>query len=278
VALLLIIPPALALLLRSSLAELLTDGFLRLVDPALHDHRPFDPEKNQRCLNAVARLIHIGRREEAILLGEQFKQSGDVDVLALETLLEFHGLKPPRAKISTPLAEAARLRTEGKFAEAETVLRSLLANHPVDAEAAMMLMRLYAEELRQPGRAHEILRTLEKDLHIAPSLLEFARSSIDEWSRPKLETKAAVVPPRVESVDELLAQGAFGTAIERLEEEIILQPQNFELRVKLAEVHAVHCQNLPRAEKIIRQIELDPDFKPPQVAAARLKLKAWRAT
>jgi hypothetical protein len=278
VVLLLIIPPSLALLLRSSLAELLTHGFLRFVDPTLHDRRPHDPGKNQRYLDTIAHLIKSGRRDEAVQLGKEFQRSGEVDIVALENLLEFHGLKPARTRISTPLVQAARLRADGNFAAAETLLKSLLAKNPADADAAMMLMRLCAEDLRQPGRAHEILRALEKNPHVARGLVEFARRSIDDWNRPKSEAKALVVTTKVESIDDLLAHGAFGTAIERLEEEIILQPQNFELRVKLAEVHAVHCNNVQRAEKIVRQMELDPDLNQQQIAVARMKLRQWQTT
>ncbi len=278
VPLLLIIPVSIALILRSSVAELCTHGVLRLIDPTLNDQRPFDAGKNLRYLNTVAHLLKNGRRHEALRLSEEFKRSGEVDVVALENLLEFHGVRTERVKISTPLAEAARLRTEGKIAEAEKLLESLLAKNPADSEAALQLMRLCAEDLRQPYRAHELLRALAKQPHADRNLIEFARRSIDDWSRPKSETKATIAPSRVQSVAELLAQGAYGTAIERLEEEISLWPQNLELRVKLAEVHAVHCGNLVRAEKIIRQIELDPDASPSLVAVARMKLQEWRTT
>jgi hypothetical protein len=79
-------------------------------------------------------------------------------------------------------------------------------------------------------------------------------------------------------VDEFLAQGSFGTAIEMLEEQIGTQPGDFELQLKLAEVYAVHCKNMMRAEKIIGQIERSAKFSPQQIATARVKLKEWHAT
>jgi thioredoxin-like negative regulator of GroEL len=139
----------------------------------------------------------------------------------------------------------------------------------------MMLMRLFAQDLRQPAKAHEILRQLAKQPHVAASHLEFARRSIDEWSR--LQPERTEAPAQPESVDELLAQGFFGTAVDLLEEKIKAQPQDFELRLKLAEVHAVRCKNFQQAEKIIRQLEADPHFNPQQTGSARLKLKEWRA-
>jgi thioredoxin-like negative regulator of GroEL len=272
---LIIIPVSIALLLRSSVSELFTHGFLRFLDPALHDDRPLDPGKSRRYQDAIARLIQNGQRDEAIKLCEELKLSGEVDLVTLENTLEFLGVKQDRAQMPKPLAQAARLRAEGKFAEAEQRLKSLLAQNPADAGAAMMLMRLFTQDLRQPGKAHEILRQLEKQPHVSASHVEFARRSIDEWSRPMPEKTEVAAPP--ESVEELLAQGFLGTAIERLEEQIKAQPQDFALRLKLAEIHAVRCKDFQRAEKIIRQMETSSNFSPPQTESARAKLKEWRA-
>ena len=81
-------------------------------------------------------------------------------------------------------------------------------------------------------------------------------------------------PP--ESVEALLAQGFLGSALEKLEEQIKAQPQDFELRLKLAEIYAVHCKDLRRAEKIIRQMETGSNFSPQRIESARAKLKEWR--
>jgi lipopolysaccharide biosynthesis regulator YciM len=78
-------------------------------------------------------------------------------------------------------------------------------------------------------------------------------------------------------VDELLAGGGFGTAIEILEEQLRLRPDDFDLRLKLAEVYGRHCGNLHRAEKIIREIETHAGFSPEQIQAARKSLQDWRA-
>lgn len=275
VLLLLIIPPSLALLLRSSIAEVLAQGFLRFVDPTLHDARPLDPGKSRRYQDTIAHLIQNGRRDEAVKLCEELKQSGEVDIVTLEHTLEFLGVKQERTQKLKPLGEAARLREQGKFTEAEQLLKSLLLKNPSDADAAMMLMRLYAGDLRQAGRAHEVLRALEKQPHIVASHIEFARRSIDEWSRAKPEKTNPVAQPQAESVEELLSQKFFGSAIELLEEKITAHPQDFELRLKLAGVHAVHCNNFQRAQKIISQMEVN--FSPQQVELAQAKLKEWRA-
>ncbi|HEX5398155.1 MAG TPA: tetratricopeptide repeat protein, partial [Verrucomicrobiae bacterium] len=76
-----------------------------------------------------------------------------------------------------------RLRSDGNFAQAETILRALLAENPSDVEAALMLMRLYAQDLRHGEKAETVLRSLEQQPNIAPAYLEYARHSIMESSR-----------------------------------------------------------------------------------------------
>jgi hypothetical protein len=271
---LIIIPVSIALVLRSSAAEVFAGGFMRLIDPTLHDHRPLDPGKSQRHQDTIARLIRNGRRDEAIKLCEELKQTGEVDLVTLENTLEFLGV-PQNRRRENPLSQAARLRVEGDFSKAEKLLRAMLAKNPADAGAAMLLLRLCAQDLRQPNRAHELLRVLEKQAHLPASHLEFARRSIAEWSRHQPEPAGEVLAPKADSVDDLLAQGFFGSAVEMLEREIRARPQNFELQLKLAEVFAVNCKNLPRAEKIIRQMERV--FSPAQVETARAKLADWRS-
>ncbi len=210
---LIIIPMSIAIVLRSSLSELFAGGFLRMVDPALYDDRQLDPKKARRYQDAIAHLIHNGRREEAIKLCEELKQSGEVDVVTLENTLEFLGVKQERAPAAKPLVVAGRLRTERKFVEAEQLLQSLLVKNPADDAAAIMLMRLYAQDLRQPDRAHQVLHALKKQPHVPAGNLEFARHSIAEWSRPQPPSLPVTdTPPKAETVDDFLAQDGFGTA------------------------------------------------------------------
>ena len=272
---LLIIPVSIALLLRSSISELFAGGFLGLLDPALHDRREHDFKKARRYQDAIAHLIHNGRREQAIKLCEELKLSGEVDLATLEHTLEFLGVKQERAAAVSPLVAAGRLRTQGKFAEAEQLLKSLLLKNPADDGAAMLLMRLYAQDLRSPERAHEVLRALEKQPHARADYLEFARRSIVEWNQPSPPPLPAPVLPHPQSVDDLLAQGSYGTAVEMLKGQIKTQPDAFDLQLKLAEVYALHCKNLLSAEKIVRQMERTSNVNPEQIALARAKLAEW---
>jgi tetratricopeptide (TPR) repeat protein len=262
----------LALVWAGCIAELFARWFHHLVDPA--DEQEFDPNQGLRDLETIASLIKNGRREEAVQLSRKLRESGDISVLVLETRLEHLGIKLESVPKPRPLTDAYHLRMQGRFQEAESILKPLLAEDPRNVDAAMMLMRIYAQDLRQPQKATEILEALAKQAHVSPAHIEFAHRSIGEWSqgKPKPETVEALP----ESIDEMLAQGYFGTVIEILEQKIEEQSRDLDLRLKLAEVYSQHCGNIHRAEKIVRQIEIDPGFTPEQVQHARTKLGEWR--
>ena len=269
---LLVIGGMLALIWAGCMAELFARWFHHLVDPA--DEREFDPNKGLRDLDMIASLIKNGRREEAVQLSQILKESGEVSVLALETMLEHLGIKQESVQKPRPLTEAYHLRMQGRFQEAEAILKPLLAEDPRNVDAAMMLMRIYAQDLRHPHQAKEILQLLEKQPHVSPAHVEFARRSIGEWSQGKPKPETVVAPP--ESIDELLTQGYLGTVIEILEQKIEEQPRDFDLRLKLVEVYSQHCGDVDRAGKIVREIEISPGFTPEQAQNARTKLEEWR--
>ncbi len=264
----------LAIIWCGCISELVARGFHWLFDP--EDHREFDPHQNRRDLDTIARLIKDGRKEEAIQLCQKLQESGEVSVLTLETMLEQLGVKQDSVKRAKPLAEADYLRSQGKLSEAEAMLNSLLVENPANVDAALMLMRLYAQDMRRSDKACEVLRSLEKQPHVPSAPIEFARRSIDEWTNPRPKEVAVEVQP--ESVDELVAHGYFGTAIDILEQKTKDEPQDFNLWMKLAETHGQHCGNVNRAEKIIQQIEANSAFNPEQIQLAKTKLKEWRGT
>jgi tetratricopeptide (TPR) repeat protein len=262
----------LALLWCGCLSELAAQIFHELVDP--QDRRRFDPHKSRRDLDMLNTLIKSGRKEEAIQLCQVLKESGDVSVSTLETMLERLGVKPENVSLPKPLAEASRLRSEGKFNEAEAILNSLLTENPANTQAALLLVRLYAQDMHRADKASEVLRAIEQQPNVARAHVEFARRSIHEWSHPQAKKAAAERLP--ESIDELLAGRYFGTAIEILERKIKEQPADFDSWLKLAETHGRYCGNISRAEKIVRQIENNPAFSLEQIQLAGTKLAEWR--
>jgi hypothetical protein len=270
--LLLLVVGLLALIWTGCVTELCAGWFHRLVDP--EDKREFDPNQSARNMDMVASLIKNGRNEEAVQLCEMLKESGDANVLVLETLLARNGIRFESAKKPRPLTEAHRLRSEGKFDEAAAVLNSMLAENPSNVDAALMLMRLYVQDLKRSDKAGEVLRALEKQPHIPPSHIDYAQRSIQDWGRPKRAPEVVVLP---ESVDELLACGYLGTAIEVLKRKVKEQPQDFDSWLKLAEAHGLYSANIPRAEKMVQKIEEGRIFSPEQIQIAKDKLKEWRA-
>jgi predicted Zn-dependent protease len=261
----------LAFLWAGCISELSAHGFNWLIDP--EDDREFDPNKSLRDLDAIATLIKNGNKEAAIQLCKELKESGDASVLAMETMLEHFGI-PKDIQKPKPLTEASRLRRQGKFTEAETILNSLLLENPSNVDAALMLIRLYAQELRQPNQAMGVLRALEQQPYVSPSHIDFARRLILERNQEKPKPEKVEAQP--DSIDELLAKRYLGTAVEMLEQKTGEQPQDFELWLKFAEVHAVHCGDVNRAEKIVRQIAVNPLFTAEQIQLAKNKLKEWR--
>ena len=262
----------LTLIWSGCISELSAHGFHRLIDP--EDDREFDPKKGLREMDVIGDLIRSGQKEKAIQLCQMLKRTGGVNPFVLEMTLEHLGVPQQSVRRPKPLLEADRLRSQGKFKEAELILGSLLAQNPRNLDAAMMLMRLYAQDLHRPERAMEVLRALEKQPHLPSAHLEFARRSIGEWDQGKPRTEEVEAQP--ESMDELLAQGYFGTVIEMLEQKIKEQPGDFDLRLTLAEVYARHCGDDLRAKTIVQQIESNPVFSPEQKLSARPKLEEWR--
>jgi len=267
-------PLTIALLLRSSISEIFSGGFMRMIDPASYDKRELDLKRSQRHRDNLAWLIHHGKREQAIKLCEELRKSGELDEATLASTLEFLGVQQDWTKHTSPLNRAQQLRSAGKFPEAEQALKSMLQKNPADEGAVMVLIRLYAQDLRQPSRAQEVLRNFERQPAASRAHVEFARRSIEEWSRGKTPPVApALAHPLPETVEAMIAVRAFGSAIAKLEEQVAAAPGKMSLRLKLAEVHAVHCANLPRAEKILRQAAAEiPGTK--ELVEARLK--EWR--
>jgi len=265
-----ILPVCIGLLWCGCIAELFSRGFHRLIDS--DDRREFDPHQSARNLDLVASLLKSGRHTEAAQLVETFKESGDANILVMETLLARSGIQFENDRKPKPLTEAYNLRSQGKYDEAAALLNSLLAENPSNVDAALMLMRLYVQDLQRSDKAAEVLRALERQPHIPTGHIEYARRSIHGWGRKEHAPETVVLP---ESVDELLACGYQGTAIEILERKVKEQPQDFDSWLKLAEAHGLYSGNLQRAGKIVEKIEGNRDFSAEQILVAKVKLKEW---
>jgi hypothetical protein len=271
VPILLIAPISIALVWRSCLSEWWVHGFIHLIFS--EDKGEFDPNAGTRGLERVAALLREGHRDEALQLAETLMKSGDANVLVLETMLARAGLEPKGPQAADPLAEVYRLRSEGKFAGAVTRLSAFVELNPSNVQAQILLIRLYAQDLKQPDDAAEALRLLEKQPHAPKWQIDYARHSLHEWGQDK--PGPAPAEPLPESIDELLAKGYSGTAIEILDQKIKETPGDFDLWMKLVEAHAVYFRDKYTAQKIVRKMERNRAFTTHQVQIAKAKLTQW---
>jgi thioredoxin-like negative regulator of GroEL len=188
------------------------------------------------------------------------------------------GTPPPESlKESKPLTEASQLRQIGKLKEAETVLTSLLKREPSNVHAALMLIRLYGQDMRQLDRAAKVLRSLEHVPHVSTAYIEFARRSLVDVQTESAPPASAVPEETMpQSIEELIAKKYLGTAIEALEKRCEIEPGDFDAWLKLAEVYGVHCANLAMAEKTIRRIGANSAFNAEQKQQAQKRFREWR--
>jgi tetratricopeptide (TPR) repeat protein len=260
----------LALLWCGCLSQMGAQLFKAVIDP--DDNRRFEPNREKRQLEKIGELIRRGKKKQAIRLCQALKASGEVSPAALDMTLAHLGVSLETPKIVKPLATAHRLRMQGEYRKAASILKSLLAKNPRNLDAAMPLMRLYVQDMRRPDKALKVLKALEKEPNISDAHLDFARRSIKEWGQFQPEAPAKIPPTG--SVDELVAHGFIGTAIETLEEHVEAKPEDFDLRLKLAELFACHANNLTAAERVINQMETG--FTPEQRERAIAKLHDWQ--
>lgn len=265
-----------AVLWVGCISEAGSQYFHHLIDP--QDKRPYDPKASTRDLDAIGDLIRSGRKEEAIQLCRALLQTSPDLRPSLETAL--HHLGAPPAELPRqfkPLADASQLREAGKFKEAEAVLTLLLKTEPANIDAALMLIRLYGQDMGRPDKAAKVLRSLEAEPHVSAAYIEIARRSIIDWQAQSASPANVVQEePMPESIDDLIAGKYLGTAIEVLERQCETEPGKFDIWLKLAEVHGAHCGNIQLAEKTIRRIEANPAFDPEQKQHARNQLREWR--
>ena len=266
-----VIPVALALLWCGPIAEMVSHKFNKLLGTAGSDVA-FEKDKSVENMEVVANLIQAGRHEEALELYETLEESGDANVAVLETLLDRAGIPHKKFKQPKPLLDAGQLRTQGKFAEAEQILKSLLEQNPSNTAAPMMLMRLYVQDFKRSDKAMDVLRALQRQPHIPAAQIEYAQRSIHDWGQKKVE-EIIELP---ETVEELLAAGYFGTAIDMLEKAAAEQPDNFEAQLKLAEAYGLHSRDISKAKKIIEKLEKKSIFTDAQIQTAKAKLEEWR--
>ena len=143
-------------------------------------------------------------------------------------------------------------------------------------EAAMLLMQIYSQNLHQNALAYEVLVEAEQRADVPKAYVEFARRSLNEWAvsrskRPKNRPRFRS-PSTKRWHEDLWARSSSGWR-----RRFWMTWRTLTLRLKLMEVQAIHCQNLQRANKMLRDLAADPHFNRHQVEIAKAKVRAWYA-
>lgn len=82
------------------------------------------------------------------------------------------------------------------------------------------------------------------------------------------EPKASAAAPISDTIEALVESRCYGTAIERLEEQIKLKPEEFSLRLQLLNVYVI-IGNRKQVDRVFHQIEFHPGFSAEQKEKAR---------
>jgi hypothetical protein len=283
-----------AIVMASCGAEFGARMFHNLLDP--EDRREFNPKLVHARLDLLAEFVREERVTDALNLCTQLQKSGEASALALEaTIYQLYHETLQSMDTAPMLEEVRRLRGLGQFAQAEDQLKQILARSSGDWAAMLLLLRIYAEDMAQPDRAQAWLQPSEQSAppQLHPAFTKYAQRSIEEWSQAAVNRslkarRAEMAASRAgtgsanavgaPSVDELLKNGQFSTAIEVLERNVREEPQSFDAWMKLAEAYALYCRDVTRAERIIRNMELARTFSPEQIEFIRAKFREWRAT
>lgn len=270
IPLILLVMMVLLIFWRGPIIEVFSHGFRGVVGISTTD-RPVDTDEVYRQMETLGALIRQGRNAEAARFAKVLQASG-ANPLVMEALLDRAGISIDHGKESAPLKQARRLRMKRKFGAAEILLKALIRENPANQEATMLLIRLYAQDLRQKDKALAVLQKLRMQPQIPPEVIEFADRSIEEWAQEK---PAESVEPLPESVDGLLAGGYLGTAIEILEDRAAARPDDFDAQLKLVEAHSLYSRDLQRAKKIILAMEKRGRFSEEQMRVAKDQLAGW---
>jgi hypothetical protein len=99
--------------------------------------------------------------------------------LSVQRIRNSYGPSPKPA----PLKTIHRLRSQGRCQEAKGELLRLLRRDPENLAVAVLLVRVYAQDLHRRDKALQQINGLEKKPFTPAGVIDFLRNSLDEWSR-----------------------------------------------------------------------------------------------
>jgi tetratricopeptide (TPR) repeat protein len=260
--------------------------------------------------------VQFGRLGEAERLARRLQRcrgiSNDQKIFAVHQLkgwaairgvnlnLNQFGCIRPFVRKAKPLQAVCRLRQQGLFLQARNRLRVLRQKDPEDLAVALLLTRVYTQDLGRRDKAEKLLAELEEQPFTSAAFLEFARHSLDEWEgmAPAVEprkrkwwrliTRARSEPPLGRSTvatsgrnlaakdppktaDELsrmvanmAADGQLDTAVQAAERLLAANPEDFQVWMLLLRIFGMRIGDLRRAAEICADIHAAPKFSAEQ--------------
>jgi hypothetical protein len=146
--------------------------------------------------------IRIGRRlqrcrefsdDEKAYAANHLKGLAAAQGYQLDTC-ELGGNGRSRAKLK-PLAQVAQLRGRGEYSQARGLLELMLRKDPENLAAAALLVRVYAQDLRQRDKAEGVIEDLARQPFTPSALIDFLRNSLAEWEALPPAALPSAPPP-----------------------------------------------------------------------------------
>jgi|GEM_PF-2429999 len=288
----------------------------------VHRHQPEAARKILKELCASEKF-NFDHRTAAVSQVEGWMQAAGYAFDRSQFAIERPQLQP--AALMSQVEEKCRA---GKVNEAAKLLKAILTHDTLNETAFILLVRLYAQDLKKPAAARRMIA--EGRETFGPNLLEFLENSVDEWARlpsrrnarstgwlgrwfnrnqrgsePQkitLKFNPAPAEPKKpdpieaylerlkqacpepspmpdqpqDSLEKMLHERRFGTAIEQLKEQAEAQPKDFGRWLRYAEAYGNHCGEVSTAEKIIQQMERSGNFTKAEIKDAYVSLSHWR--
>lgn len=124
--------------------------------------------------------------------------------------------------------------------------------------------------------AIKICEDLQKNGEMSPKTAEMIEAyCIPAETKPPVEKQTETTIAQTQSVEELLQERRFGSAIDKLELEMEAEPHNYEKFMQYIEILTLHCNNQPTAKKAIGKARNSTRFSSEQIEHAYAQIVQW---
>lgn len=228
--------------------------------------------KKEKLLSKIVELRKLGRFSEAesLLLALNEKEPDNPAVVTQLVRLYAEDLKL-RGKAQSWISKAEEHLPSYHVDFLRNSLEEWICSDPA---ASGKSTASTPGELKAEPSGKLVLKSYNTTSEPAENSVEDCLQRRQIQAKPKI-TNERYSPPR-DKIDEMVADRRYGTAEEMLKMELKAKPEDFDLWLRYAEVHGLHCGNIRAAEKVIEQMFQLRVFSEKQMLAARAKLKEWR--